>query len=156
MDHYTKALITTHVRVDAGGRAYFKDQPLEVHVSGGIKKVLVPGLQHLLSFDDLKQLGATVQVQTLFSLAIAGAEGRWRENISERRDRGIPSNVYVANARTIERALAAGKAAPAVTWIGRRGKQCTEVRATIDEVVDDLANNRWRKEFSRGSKARKN
>ena len=82
-------------------KAEEKGQQLEVHVSGGVKKVLVPGMGHLLSFDDLKRLGAEVQVMTLFSLAIAGAEGRWRQEIADRKDRGIPSNVYVANARTI-------------------------------------------------------
>lgn len=155
MDAYTKALVTTHVRVDAGGRAFFKGEPLEVHVTGGVKKVLVPGLKHLLSFDDLKRIGATVQVQTLFSLAIAGAEGRWKDEIADRRERGIPSNVYVANARTIERALAAGKAPPAVKWIGRRGRECTDVYDTIDEVVDALDRNMWRKEFRRGSRAKR-
>jgi hypothetical protein len=155
MDSYRQALIQTHVKIDAGGRAFFKGEPLEVHVSGGVKKVLIPGTKELLTFDDLKRLGAVVQVQTLFSLAIAGAEGRWRENIADRRERGIPSNVYVANARTIERALAAGKHPPDVTWLGRVGKKCTEVRATVDEVVDDMANNRWRTEFRRGSRARR-
>lgn len=152
MDVYLKALIQTHVHVDAGGRAFFKGEPLEVHVIGNVKKVHVPGVGHLLTFDELNKLGARVDVITLFSLARAGAEGRWRDEIQERRERGVPSNVYVANARTIERALAAGKHPPDPTWIGRVGRECTEVRATVDEVVDDLKFRRFRKEFRRGSR----
>lgn len=152
MDTYLKALIQTHVHIDPGGRAFFKGEPLEVHLNGSVKKVLIPGMKHLLTFDELKRLGARVEVQTLFSLAIAGGEGRWKDEIQERRRQGIPSNVYVANARTIQRALAENKTPPPVKWLGRQGRECTEVRDTIDEVLDDMRNNRWRNSFRRGSR----
>lgn len=152
MDRYKQALIQSHVHIDAGGRAFFKGEPIEVQLIGGVKKVLVPGLQHLLTFDELKRLGAKVEVITLFSLARAGAEGRWKEEIQQRMDRGMPSNVYVANARTIERALARGDHPPAATYIGRKGRECTEVYDTVDEVVDAMNEGNWRKTFSRGSR----
>lgn len=156
MDRYKQALLQAHVHIDAGGRAFFKGQQIDVQVIGGVKKVLVPGLQYLLTFDELKRLGAKVDVITLFSLAKAGAEGRWREEIQQRADRGLPSNVYVANARTIQRALDRGQHPPDPTYLGRQGRECTEAFATVDEVVDAMNNGQWRKTFSRGSrKARK-
>lgn len=156
MDRFKQAQIQAHVRVDAGGRAFFKDQELEVQIIGGARKVLLPDFKYLLTFDELKRLGAKVDVITLASLARAGAAGRWREEIQQRTERGLPSNVYVANARTIERALARGDVPPAATYLGRMGRECTEVFETVDEVVNAMANNDWRKTFSRGSrKARK-
>lgn len=152
MDPYARAFIKLYVRVDAGGRAFCKDEQLEVHNSGGIKKVVLPISKILYSFDDLKRCGATVEVQTLQTLALAGAEGRWRDAIEERKSRGIPSNVYVANARTINKALAEGKSPPQTRWIGRRWDKMTEVYDTIDEVVDAMSKGQWRTEFARGGK----
>lgn len=155
MDRYKQAQLQAHVHVDAGGRAFYKGEPVEVQVIGGVKKVLIPGFQYLLTFDELKRLGAKVDVVTLFSLAKAGAEGRWREEIQERMDRGMPSNVYVANARTIQRAIARGEHPPDATFLGRKGRDCTEVFATVDEVVNAMKNDEWRKTFSRGSRKTK-
>ena len=155
MDPYIRAFIKLHVRVDAGGRAFCKGEQLEVHVSGGIKKVVLPISKILFSFDDLKRCGANVEAQTLRTLALAGAEGRWKDAIEERKARGIPSNVYIANARTINKALAEGKAPPPTKWIGRRWDKMTEVYDSIDEVVDAMSKGQWRTEFTRGSKRRR-
>lgn len=155
MDPYVAAYIKTHVHIDAGGRAFIKGEQVDVIISGGVKKILLPISKILYSFDDLKRAGAKVDVVTLFSLAKAGAEGRWRENIEERTKRDIPSNVYVANARTIQKAIADGRTPPDVTWVGRQRNQITEVYATIDEVVTAMAENRWRTEFARGGRAKK-
>lgn len=156
MDPYLKAFIQLHVHVDAGNRAFVKGQEVEVLTIGGKRKIQLPGSKVLWTFDDLKRAGAKVDVPTLFNLAKAGAEGRWRDNIEERKSSGLPSNVYVANARTINRAIERGQSPPSATYIGRVGREMTEVRDTVDEVVEDLKNRNWRTAFSRGSrKARK-
>lgn len=155
MDPYLRAFVKLHVHIDAGGRAFCKGEQLEVINSAGIKKVQLPGSKILYSFDDLKRIGAKVEVQTLQTLALAGAEGRWRDAIEERKTRGIPSNVYIANARTINKALAEGRDPPAPRWIGRRWDKMTEVYDTVDEVVDAMSKGEWRTEFSRGGKAKR-
>lgn len=155
MDPYVRTFIRLHVHIDAGGRAFCKGAPLEVYNHGGVRKVLLPVSKILYSFNDLKKCGAKVEVQTLQTLALAGAEGRWRENIEERKARGIPSNVYIANARTINKALAEGKDPPSPRWIGRRWDKMTEVFDTIDEVVDAMSKNEWRTEFSRGGRKKR-
>lgn len=155
MDPYIRAFIKLYVHIDAGGRAFCKGEQLEVHNSGGIKKIVLPISKILWSFDDLKKCGAKVEVQTLQSLAVAGAEGRWKDEIEERKARGIPSNVYVANARTINKALAEGKDPPVPRWIGRRWDKMTDVYDTIDEVVEAMSKNQWRTEFARGGKKRR-
>lgn len=155
MDPYLRSFIKLHVHIDAGGRAFCKGEQLDVINSGGIKKVVLPGSKILWSFDDLKRCGAKCDVQTLATLAIAGAEGRWKNEIEERKARGIPSNVYIANARTINKALAEGKIPPEPRWIGRRWDKMTEVYDTVDEVVTAMTNNQWRTEFARGGKARR-
>lgn len=155
MDPYIRAYIKLHVTVDAGNRAFCKGEELEVHNSGGVRKVVLPISKILWSFEDLKRCGAKVEAQTLQTLALAGAEGRWRNEIEERKTRGIPSNVYIANARTINKALAEGKAPPEPRWLGRRWDKMTEVYDTIDEVVDAMSKNQWRTEFARGGKKRR-
>lgn len=155
MDPYIRSFIKLHVFVDAGNRAFCKGQPLEVHISGGVRKVVLPISKIMWSFDDLKRCGAKVEAQTLQTLALAGAEGRWRDEIEERKARGIPSNVYIANARTINKALAEGRDPPKPRWIGRRWDQMTEVYDTIDEVVDAMSKNQWRTSFARGGKKRR-
>ena len=155
MDPYVAAFIKTKVVIDAAARAFIDGKEVEVIISGGTRKIQLPISKILYSFDDLKRAGARCDVVTLFSLAKAGAEGRWRENIQERSKRDIPSNVYVANARTINKALAEGKTPPPAKWVGRQRDQITEVRDTIDEVVEDMRFNRWRTEFSRGGRAKR-
>lgn len=155
MDAFLKAKIQQHLYIDAGGRAFYKGEPVTVRSAGGHKKVFLPDVPYPLTFDELKQAGARVDVITMFSLAKAGGEGRWKENIEYRKERGIPSNVYVGNAHSIARALEKGEHPPDVTWIGRRGRQCTEVRDTVDQVLDDMFNDRWRTTFSRGSRKAK-
>lgn len=155
MDSYVAAFVKTHVRIDAGGRAFIKGKQVDVIMSGNVRKVLLPISKILYTFDDLKRAGAQVEVVTLFSLAKAGAEGRWRENIEERTKRDIPSNVYVANARTVQAAIAKGLTPPPVKWVGRQRNQITEVYETIDEVVKAMSENRWRTEFARGGRAKK-
>lgn len=155
MDSYTAAYIKTYVKIDAGNRVYCKGEQLEVHVLNGIKKVVLPISKITWTFDELKRAGATCDVVTLKSLALAGAEGRWKQNIQERRENGIPSNVYIANARSIEYAIEKGKEPPDVTWVGRKQGKMTEVYPTIDEVVDAMAAGNWRTEFSRGRHAKR-
>jgi hypothetical protein len=156
MDAYLRAYVKTRVRVDAGGRVWDGETQLEVVRSGGTKKVQLPNTKYLLTFEDLRKMGARVDVPTVMTLAQAGAEGRWREVIEEREKRGIPSNVYVANARTIQRAIDRGETPPNPTWLGRRGKDMTEVYDTVDEVVAAMTAGRWRQQFARGSRARRN
>lgn len=155
MDAYTQAVIKTHVHVDAGQRVWFRGQQLEVHLLGGEKKVVLPGGKITYTFDDLKRAGAKVDVVTLRSLAQQGAEGRWKENIEARRKDGLPSNVYIANARTIQLAIAAGKAPPDMRFVGRKRDRITETYATVDEVVTAMASDKWRTEFARGGKAKR-
>lgn len=155
MDKYIGAYIKTNVSIDAGQRVWCKGAQLEVHVIGGEKKVVLPISKQTFTFEDLKRAGAKCDVVTLKTLAVAGAEGRWRENIEERRERGMPSNVYVANARSIEYAIEKGKTPPTATYVGRKRRDITEVYATIDEVVDAMAAGEWRKEFARGGRAKR-
>ncbi len=150
MDAYIKAYIQVNVHIDAGGRVWCKNEPLEVHVIGNEKKVVLPIGKITYTFDQLKRAGARCDVVTLKILAQQGAEGRWRDNIAERRKIGLPSNVYVANARTIDLAIKSGKIPPDATYVGRKRDKITEVYATVDEVVDAINLERWRTEFSRG------
>jgi len=152
MDSYLRAFVQLHVHIDAGNRAFVKGEEVPVHVIGGKRKIQLPGSKILYTFDDLKRAGAVVDVVTLFSLAKAGAEGRWRDEIQERKESGLPSNVYVANARTINRAIERGASPPPATYIGRAGREMTEVRDTVDEVVADLRDRNFRKTFRRGSR----
>lgn len=155
MDSYVKAWVKTHLHIDSGNRAFADGKELEVVMSGGERKVVLPMSKVLYTFDDLKRAGCKCDVITLKSLAMAGAEGRWKENIEHRKEVGVPSNVYIANARSIELAIAAGKEPPSVKWVGRKRDRITEVRDTIDEVIDDMDNDRWRTSFSRGRYAKK-
>lgn len=155
LDSYVAAFIKVHVHIDAGQRVWCKNQQLEVHVIGGEKKVELPVSKILYTFDDLKRAGARVDVVTLKTLAQQGAEGRWAEQIAERRECGLPSNVYVANARSINYAIAHDKTPPDVKYVGRMRDKITEVYDTVDEVVNAMNENKWRTEFSRGRYAKR-
>lgn len=155
MDPFVKAYIKVHVHVDAGGRVFCKGQEIPVHNVQNVKKVVLPISKILYTFDDLRKAGAKVDVSTLFSLARAGAEGRWRDEIAARKESGLPSNVYIANARSIEYALSKDKTPPPVKYVGRKRDKITEVFDTVDEVVDALDKEAWRTTFSRGRHARK-
>lgn len=155
MDKYVGTYIKTHVHVDAGGRVFCKGEELEVHVIGGVKKVVLPISKLTYTFLDLKMAGAQIDATTVKSLALAGAEGRWKDQMGARKGAGLPSNVYVANARSIEYAMEKGKDVPPVRYIGRCRKQMTEVFDTVDEVVNAMANGDWRTEFSKGGRAKR-
>jgi hypothetical protein len=155
IDSYVKAFIKVHVHVDAGQRVWCKNEQLQVHVIGGVKKVALPVSKHAFTFDELKQCGARVDVVTLRSLARQGAEGRWAEQIQERRENGLPSNVYIANARSIQYAIDHDKTPPDVKYVGRMRDKITETYDTVDEVVDALDKNLWRTEFRRGRYAKR-
>jgi hypothetical protein len=155
MDAYLKAYIKINVHIDAGQRVWCKNEELEVHIIGGEKKVVLPISKQTFTFDSLKRAGARVDVVTLKTLAIQGAEGRWRENIAERREAGLPSNVYVANTRSIQYAISKGKIPPTIRYVGRKRDQITEVYDTVDEVVNAIGNDLWRKDFKRGGKVRR-
>lgn len=155
MDKFVQAYIKTNVKVDAGQRVWCKGEQLEVHLIGGDKKVVLPISKQTFTFDDLKRAGATVEVVTMKTLAQAGAEGRWREEIQERTERGLPSNVYIANARSIQYAIEKGKTPPSAKYVGRRRRDITEVYDTVDEVVAAMGRGDWRKEFARGGRAKR-
>lgn len=157
VDKYVQAFIKVHIHIDAANRVFCDGQELEVHIIGGVRKIVLPKNISKLTytFDQLRAAGARCEGQTVKTLALAGAEGRWKEEINERRKIGLPSNVYVANARTIEKALADGKSPPPARYVGRQRDKITEVRDTVDEVVNDIAEGRWRTEFSRGAKSNK-
>lgn len=155
MDKYVEAYIKVNVRVDAGQRVFCKDIQLHPVNEGSVQKFLLPVSKILFTFEDFKLAGAKVDVVTLRSLAQQGAEGRWKENIAQRRQDGLPSNVYIANARSIEYALSRGKDAPVLRYVGRKRDQITEVYDTVDEVVDAMSKDLWRKEFSRGGRAKR-
>lgn len=155
MDKYHEAYIKVHVSIDAGGRVWHKGSEVPIVMSGNTKKVVLPISKQLYTFDDIKRCGAKVEVATLFSLAKAGAEGRWKEEIQDRRDRGLPSNVYIANARSVQYALDKGKTPPSVKYVGRERDKITEVYDTVDEVVEAIAKAQWRTEFSRGRYAKR-
>lgn len=155
MDSYTRAFVQVHVHIDAGGRVWCKNEQLEVHVIGGEKKVVLPLGKVTYTFDQLKRMGARCDVVTLRSLAQQGAEGRWRDEIAERRKIGLPSNVYIANARSVEYAIKHDKAPPPLRYVGRKRNQITEVYDTIDEVVEAINMEKWRTEFSRGGRVKR-
>lgn len=155
MDPYIRAYVQVHVHIDAGQRVWCKNVQLEVIQNGSTKKVCLPTGKILYTFDELKKMGARVDVVTLRSLAKDGAEGRWRENIKERRENGLPSNVYVANARTVQRAIDRGQPPPDVKYVGRMRDKITEVYDTVDQVVEAMGQDNWRKEFSRGRYAKR-
>jgi hypothetical protein len=155
MDPYIKAYVQAHVHVDSGQRVWCKGVELPAHTVGGERKVVLPISKITFTFDDLKRMGAKVDVVTLKSLARTGASARWAENIEERRAAGLPSNVYIANARSIQYAIDRGKSPPPVRYIGRERNQMTEVYDTVDEVVDAMDKGLWRKEFSRGGRAKR-
>jgi hypothetical protein len=162
MDSYVKTYVKLHIRIDAGNRAWdFKDEKnpvqLQVHMSNGVRKVVLPPklTKILYSFEDLKRAGCKCDTITLKTLAQAGAEGRWKDNIEVRTKSGLPSNVYIANARSIQYAQEKGKEIPPAKFIGRMRDKMTEVYDTVDEVVDAIANEKWRTEFSRGRHAKR-
>lgn len=154
-DPYIRAYIRTHVHIDSGQRVWCKGEELPTHLIGGERKVVLPIGKITYTFDQLKRLGAKCDVITLKSLARTGAEARWRDNIEERKLHGLPSNVYVANARSIEYALSKDRTPPPVRYIGRMRDLMTEVYDTVDEVVKAMDEGRWRTEFSRGGRARR-
>lgn len=154
-DSYVRAYIKVHVHIDAGQRVWCQNVQLPVHVVGGEKKVAIPVSKHAFTFDELKKCGARVDVVTLRSLAKQGAEGRWATQIAERRENGLPSNVYIANARSVQYAIDKGKTPPDLTYVGRMRDRITEIYPTVDEVVNAMNENKWRTEFSRGKYARK-
>lgn len=157
MDKYVETFIRINIHIDAGNRVFCKGEELPVYVIGGIRKIVLPKNISKLTytFRDLMLAGAKCDGQTVRTLALAGAEGRWKDEIEERRARGLPSNVYVANARSLQLALDKGESPPIVRYVGRHRGKITEVRDTVDEVVADIADGRWRTEFRRGRHAPK-
>jgi hypothetical protein len=155
VDKYTVAFIKTKIHIDSGNRVWCGDKQLEVHLIGGVRKIVLPFSKITYTFDQLLRAGAKCEGQNVLTLARAGAEARWGEQIENRRKIGLPSNVYVANARSIEYAIEKGKSPPPARYVGRMRDKITEVRDTVDEVVDDMAEGRWRTQFAKGRYARK-
>lgn len=155
MDRFVESYIKVNIHIDAGGRVWCKGVQLDVHVIGNEKKVVLPVSKILYTFDDLKRAGCKCDVATLKTLAMAGAEGRWKDEIQERRENNIPQNVYIANARSVQYAIDKGKEPPPIKWIGRKRGQMTEVYDNVDDVVKAMSEGRWRTEFSRGRYAKR-
>jgi hypothetical protein len=151
IDTYLKALIKTQISIDSASRVFLGREPLEIHVIGGVRKVQLPNSKQLISLDDLVVYGAKVLGgRTPRTLALYGAEARWEERIKARTEAGLPSNVYIANARSISYAQEKGRIPPSPTYIGRRQNKMTEVFDTVEEVVQAMNNGAWRTEFRRG------
>ena len=156
LDTYTKALVRTQVSIDSASRVFLKDQQLEIHTVGGVRKVQLPNTKFLISLDDLVANGAKVLGgRTPRSLALDGSEARWADQREARAKAGLPPNVYIANARSIQYALDNHRVPPPVRYIGRRQEKMTEVYDTIDEVVTAMNTGSWRTQFSKGRYARR-
>jgi hypothetical protein len=151
LDSYLKALLKVHVTIDSASRVFLKGKPMEIHTVNGVRKVQLPGTQFLMTLEDLAANGAKVLgSRTPRTLALYGAEARWAENRANREASGLPMNVYVANARSIEYALANNRVPPVQRYIGRRQNRMTEVYDTVEEVVQAMNEGSWRTKFSRG------
>jgi hypothetical protein len=156
LDPYLKVLIRTQVTVDAASRVFLKDKEMTVHTIGGVRKIQLPNTKFLISLDDLVAVGCKVLgARTPRTLALYGAEARWAEQRKNREEAGLPINVYVANARSIQYAIDNGRAPPITRYIGRRQNKMTEVYDTIEEVVTAMNEARWRETFSKGRYRRK-
>lgn len=155
MDRYLQKYIEINVHVDSGQRVFCDGKELQVHVIGGERKVALPISKQTFTFDDLKRAGAKVDVVTLKSLAVQGAQARWHDEIEARRENGLPSNVYIANARSIAYAIEKGRTPPAVTYIGRKRDKMTETYDTVQEVIDAMAADKWKTTFTRGGRAKR-
>lgn len=129
---------------------------MQVHVVAGVRKVQLPNTKFLISLDDLILHGAKVLgSRTPKNLALYGAEARWAEQRASREASGLPTNVYIANARSIQYAIDNGKAPPAQRYIGRRQDKMTEVFDTVEEVVQAMNEGNWRQRFRRGRLSRR-
>jgi hypothetical protein len=156
LDSYLRAVIRTQITVDASSRVFLKDKELPVHTVAGVRKIQLPGTKFLVEIDDLITYGAKqLGNRTPRTLALYGAEARWAEQRAAREAAGMPINVYVANARSIQYAIEHGKAPPATRYIGRRQNKMTEVYDTIEEVVQAMNESRWRDSFARGRFSRR-
>ena len=77
VDSYQQAVIKTKISIDAAGRVFYGDDPMEVHVIGSTRKVQLPGTMQLISLDDLLAYGAKqTGGQTAKSFGLAGAQAR--------------------------------------------------------------------------------
>lgn len=153
MDKFLAAFVETHVSIDSGGRVWCKGEQLEVHIIGGERKVVLPGSKLTYTFEDLRRAGAKIGYIGVRTTAQSKAVlTRWQDRIKQRAEEGLPSNVYIANARTIQVALRDGKIPPPQRYVGRQGDRITEVKSTVDEVVAAMDAGHWRTEFRRGRK----
>lgn len=156
LDKFQVAQIRALCVVDSASRVTWRKEPLEVYVINGERKVVLPGTKITVSVAELVENGATL----LGSLGpqtkqADGGRARWADSLEARRAAGVPPNVYRANQRSVDYALAKGKAPPPPTWVGRRQRKCTEVYDTVDEVVAAMNEGRWRTEFAKGRHARR-
>ena len=153
MDKFLEAFVKTYVSIDAGGRVWCKGEQLEVHIIGGERKVVLPGSKLTYTFEDLRRAGAKIGYISVRSTPQTKAVlTRWQDRIKARAEMGLPSNVYIANARTILIAQRENKVPPAPTYVGRQGDRITEVHPTVEAVVADMDAGKWRTEFRRGRK----
>jgi hypothetical protein len=156
LDKFTVAQLRTHCTVDAASRVFWKGTEMEIHLVGAERKVIIPGTKVVISVNELVTQGAKLVGQRgPQNFRSDGGTTRWIESVKRRNEDGIPPNVYVANARSVQYALDKGNAPPVTRWVGRRQGKVTEVYDTIDEVVKAMNDGLWRTDFARGRHAKR-
>lgn len=167
LDSHTRAVIKVKVRIDAVGRVFFGGkvnekgelegaEELPTHLIGAERKTVLPGKKFPISLADLIEYGAVrIGPYRRPGQHSNGGTKRWADVQAERAEKKIPPNVYIANQRTIDKAVEKGLAPVAPRYIGRRAKQMTEVYDTVDEVVAAMNQGLWKTEFSRGRHAKR-
>lgn len=158
VDTYLRALIRTKITVDSTGTVRLGNELLPIHHGvNGERKVQLPGTQFLIPLQDLLDLGAKqLGGRTPNQLGLQGATARWADRQVARAEQGLPPNVYIANARSIQYAIERGRVPPETTYIGRRQRRMTEVFPTVAEVVEAMNAGNWRRpEDLRRGKAQK-
>ena len=141
---FLKAQIRTKCRIN-GDIVFWDNTELEIHIIGHQKKIAVPNHKYMLSLEDLISFGAKVirRPQNLTKKEIIHAETSTRGGVARWNRCTLPTNVYIANKQTIQRAKDAGKDVPSERYIGRIGKYRTAVYSSVDEVLAAIQNKKF-------------
>ena len=139
LDKFVQAQIRTKCKIN-GEAVFWGDLELEVHLIGNQKKIVVPKHKYMLTLEDLIAHGAQIihrpkqltkqEIKHVKSSTLGGIV-RWGRDT-------LPTNVYVANKLTIQRAIERDLDVPAEKYIGRIGKYRTAVYPTVEEVLEAL------------------
>lgn len=140
INKFLQAQIRTKCRINDDS-VFWDDIELEVHIVGNQKKIVVPKHKYMLSLEDLIHFGARVirRPKELTKLEIIHAKNSTLGGIARWNRSSLPTNVYIANKQTIQRAKDYGKDVPDEKYIGRIGKYRTAVYPTVDEVLEALS-----------------